>query len=99
MHLKKVAAWFSFTANFMIALHFFEDMKVNGIQMYPVIRRKWYHDMHRDFVLPNFQQRGYLQDITSMKSSVPPHIDHLVKHLLRQYFTDERLIRRRFLIA
>ncbi|GBM40410.1 hypothetical protein AVEN_201409-1 [Araneus ventricosus] len=58
-----------------------------------------YRDMMRDFVilqLQQLQQRGCLQGIIFMQDGAPPHIDHLVKQLLRQHFTDARVIRRHF---
>ncbi|GBL99029.1 hypothetical protein AVEN_227536-1 [Araneus ventricosus] len=44
--------------------------------------------MLRDFVIPQLQQRGCLQDIIFMQDGAPPHIDRHVKQLLRQHFAD-----------
>ncbi|GBO39959.1 hypothetical protein AVEN_107801-1 [Araneus ventricosus] len=51
-----------------------------------------YRDMLRDFLIPQLQQRGCLQDIIFMHDGAPPHIDRQVKQLLRQHFTDERVL-------
>ncbi|GBL82308.1 hypothetical protein AVEN_252474-1 [Araneus ventricosus] len=52
--------------------------------------------MLRDFVIPQLQQRGCFQDIIFMQDGAPPHIDRRVKQLLRQHFTDARVISRHF---
>ncbi|GBO28552.1 hypothetical protein AVEN_210917-1 [Araneus ventricosus] len=58
--------------------------------------RQQYPDMLRDFVIPQLQQRGCLQDIIFMQDGSPPHIDSRVKQLLRQHFTNERVMSRHF---
>ncbi|GBL95531.1 hypothetical protein AVEN_54132-1 [Araneus ventricosus] len=52
--------------------------------------------MLRDFVIPQLQQRGCLQDIIFMQDGAPPHVDRRVKQLLRQHFTDARVISHHF---
>ncbi|GBM02567.1 hypothetical protein AVEN_178497-1 [Araneus ventricosus] len=58
-----------------------------------------YRDMLRDFVIPQPQQRGGLQDIIFKQDSDPPHIDRREKQLLRQHFTEARVISRHFQTA
>ncbi|GBM35926.1 hypothetical protein AVEN_244990-1 [Araneus ventricosus] len=47
-------------------------------------------------VIPQLQQRGCLQDIFFTQDGATPHIDRRVKLLLRQHFTDARVISRHF---
>ncbi|GBM72724.1 hypothetical protein AVEN_189647-1 [Araneus ventricosus] len=77
------------------ALFYCGEITANGIQTCSVTG-KWYRDVLRDFVIPQLQQRGCLQDIIFMQDGAPPHIDRRVKHLLRQHFTDSRLISSHF---
>ncbi|GBN54214.1 hypothetical protein AVEN_55877-1 [Araneus ventricosus] len=74
---------------------FFEEITANGIQTCSVTGQR-YRDMLNDFVIPQLQQRGCLQDIIFMLDGAPPHIDRHVKQLLRQHFTDSRVISRHF---
>ncbi|GFX48816.1 uncharacterized protein TNCV_901981 [Trichonephila clavipes] len=55
--LKKETIWCDFTTTFLIG-YFFEEIKPNGIPTCS-ITGELYHDMLRDFVTPEFQQRGY----------------------------------------
>ncbi|GFX06007.1 hypothetical protein TNCV_760431 [Trichonephila clavipes] len=55
---------------------------------------KRYHDMLRDFVIPEHRQRGCLQDTTFRQDGAPPHIDRCVKDSLKQHFTDAQAISR-----
>ncbi|GBM10614.1 hypothetical protein AVEN_21933-1 [Araneus ventricosus] len=52
--------------------------------------------MLRDLVIPQLQQHRCLQDIIFVHDGVPHHIDRRVKQLLRQHFTDTRVIRSHF---
>ncbi|GBN40572.1 hypothetical protein AVEN_223381-1 [Araneus ventricosus] len=52
--------------------------------------------MLRDFVIPQLEQRGCLQDIIFMQDGAPPHIIRRVKQLLRHHFTDAWVISRHF---
>ncbi|GBM60516.1 hypothetical protein AVEN_260002-1 [Araneus ventricosus] len=74
---------------------FFEEITANGIQTCSITGQR-YLDMLRDFVIPQLQQRGCLQDIIFMLDGAPPHVDRRVKQLLRQYFTDARANSRHF---
>ncbi|GBN09994.1 hypothetical protein AVEN_250132-1 [Araneus ventricosus] len=74
---------------------FFEEITVNGIQTCSVIGQRC-RDMLRDFVIPQLQQSRCLQDIIFKQDGVPPHINRRVKQLLRQHFTDARVISRHF---
>ncbi|GFX56813.1 uncharacterized protein TNCV_495611 [Trichonephila clavipes] len=94
MHPKKETVWCDFTAIFLIG-NFFEEIKPNGIPTCS-ITGKLYHDMLKDFVTPEFQQRGCFQDTTFMQDGAPPHIDHNVKGLLKPHFTDAQVISRHF---
>ncbi|GBM66694.1 hypothetical protein AVEN_249517-1 [Araneus ventricosus] len=63
------------------------------------LRGQRYRDMLRDFVIPQLQQRGCLQNIIFMPDGTPHHIDCRVSschQLLRQHFTDARVISRHF---
>ncbi|GBL84603.1 hypothetical protein AVEN_191069-1 [Araneus ventricosus] len=71
------------------------EITANGIQTCPVIGQG-YRAMLRDFVIPQLQQRGCLQDIIFMHDGAPPHSDRRVKQLLRQHFKDARVISRHF---
>ncbi|GBM10703.1 hypothetical protein AVEN_99-1 [Araneus ventricosus] len=74
---------------------FFEEITTNGIQTCSV-RGQRYHDMLRNFVIPQLQKRRCLQDIIFKQDVAPPHIDRRVKQLLRQHFTDAGMISRHF---
>ncbi|GBM27834.1 hypothetical protein AVEN_119290-1 [Araneus ventricosus] len=52
--------------------------------------------MLRDFVIPQLQHCGCLQDIIFMQAGTLPHIDRHVKQLLTQHFTDARVISHHF---
>ncbi|GBM45234.1 hypothetical protein AVEN_63841-1 [Araneus ventricosus] len=74
---------------------FFEEITANGIQTCSITGQR-YRDMPRNFVIPQLQQRGCLQDIFFMQDGAPPHIDRRVKQLLTQYFSDARVISHHF---
>ncbi|GBL72541.1 hypothetical protein AVEN_127817-1 [Araneus ventricosus] len=74
---------------------FFKEITGNGIQTCAVTGQR-YHDMLRDFVIPQLQQRGCLQDIIFLQNGAPHHVDRRVKQLLRQHFTNAWVISRHF---
>ncbi|GBL77387.1 hypothetical protein AVEN_41801-1 [Araneus ventricosus] len=78
-----------------IARRGLREITASGIQTCSVTGQR-YRDVLRDFVIPQLQQCGCLQDIIFMQDGPPPHIDRRVKQLLRQYFTDVRVISRHF---
>ncbi|GFT04554.1 uncharacterized protein TNCV_333421 [Trichonephila clavipes] len=57
---------------------------------------KTVHDIVKDFVTAELQQRGCLQDTIFLQDGAPLHIDHRVKELLKQYFTDAWVISHHF---
>ncbi|GBM57085.1 hypothetical protein AVEN_261426-1 [Araneus ventricosus] len=95
LHPDKVTACCGFTAAFTIGPYFFEEITANGIKTCSAIGQRC-RDMLRDFVIPRLQQRSCLQDIIFMQDGLPHHIDRRVKQLLRQHFTDARVISRHF---
>ncbi|GBO33572.1 hypothetical protein AVEN_218360-1 [Araneus ventricosus] len=70
---------------------FFEEITANVIHTCSVTEQR-YRDMLRDFVIPRLQQRRCLQDFIFIQDGALPHINRRVKHLLRQHFTDARVI-------
>ncbi|GBL86262.1 hypothetical protein AVEN_131989-1 [Araneus ventricosus] len=60
------------------------------------IRGQRYRDMLRDFVIPQLQQRGCLQDFILIQDGTSPHIDRRVKQFIIQLFTHARVIRSSF---
>ncbi|GBO04915.1 hypothetical protein AVEN_80951-1 [Araneus ventricosus] len=95
LHPDKDTVWCGFTAIFIIGPYSFEEITANGIQTCSVTGQR-YRDMLKDFVIPQLQQRECLQDIIFMQDGATPHIDRRVKQLLRQHFTDARVISRHF---
>ncbi|GFX60177.1 uncharacterized protein TNCV_4533371 [Trichonephila clavipes] len=75
MHPKKVTRRCGFIATFLIGPYFFEEIKPNGIQTCSVTVKR-FHDLLRDFVIPELQQRGCLQYTTFIQDRAPLHIDH-----------------------
>ncbi|GBO30284.1 hypothetical protein AVEN_199245-1 [Araneus ventricosus] len=76
---------------------FFEKITANGIQTCSLTKQR-YRDMLGDFLFPQLQQRGCLQDIIFMQDGALPHTDRCVKQLLRQHFTDALVISRHFFL-
>ncbi|GBM82438.1 hypothetical protein AVEN_229479-1 [Araneus ventricosus] len=74
---------------------FLKEITANGIQSCSIIGQR-YRDMLRDFLVSQLQQRACLQDIIFMQDGAPPRIDRRVKQLLRQHFTDARVMSRHF---
>ncbi|GBM95766.1 hypothetical protein AVEN_182714-1 [Araneus ventricosus] len=69
---------------------------VQSVDESSVMKGKRYRDVLRGFAIPQLQQHGCLQDIIFVQDGAPPHIDRRVKQLLRQHFTDARVISRHF---
>ena len=59
---EKVTVWCCFTATFIIGPYFFEEITPSGIRTCSVTG-----DMLRNFVIPQLQERGCLQDIIFMQ--------------------------------
>ncbi|GBM15359.1 hypothetical protein AVEN_199623-1 [Araneus ventricosus] len=85
LHRDKVTVRCGFRANFIIGPYFFDETTANGIQTCS-IKGQRYRDMLRDFVIPQLQQRGCLQDIIFMQDGAHPHIDRPVKSIARTAF-------------
>ncbi|GBM84745.1 hypothetical protein AVEN_64886-1 [Araneus ventricosus] len=98
LHSDKVIVWCGFKAAFIIGPYFFKEITANGIQTCSVTGKR-YRDMLRDFEIPQIQQRRCLQDIIFMQYGAPRHIDRRVTQLLRQHFTDARVINHHFRTA
>ncbi|GFX36185.1 uncharacterized protein TNCV_2065261 [Trichonephila clavipes] len=93
MHPKTVTVWRVFTATFLIGPYCFEEIKLNGTQNCVCsVTGKGYHDMLRAFVILELQQRGCFQDTTFIQDDISGHIDHRGKDLLKQHFTDARMV-------
>lgn len=52
--------------------------------------------MLENFVIPQLQQRNCIDSTIFMQDGAPPHIGRRVKDVLRQHFTDARVISRAF---
>ena len=74
----------------MISLYYFETNE-NGIQIWSVASKR-YHDMLKDFVIEQLEQRGCYEEIHLLQSGEP----NINCQLLRQYFTDAHVISRHF---
>ncbi|GFT08414.1 uncharacterized protein TNCV_2751411 [Trichonephila clavipes] len=70
-----------------------DEIKPNGVQICSVSLKR-YNDTRarKDFVSPEIQQRGCLQNATFMKDGASPPFDCRVKDLLKQHFIDARVI-------
>ncbi|GFU87472.1 uncharacterized protein TNCV_2446061 [Trichonephila clavipes] len=55
-----------------------------------------YLEMLQTYLISTFQQLGCLQEIIFMHEGTPPHIASSIQKLLRQAFTDARVISRSF---
>lgn len=95
LHSPKVTVWCGFTASFIIGPYFYEESRQSG----PVtcsVNADRYAAMLRNFVVPQLQQRGCLDSTTFMQDGAPPHIGRQVQRLLREHFSDSRIISRAF---
>ncbi|GBM21932.1 hypothetical protein AVEN_187935-1 [Araneus ventricosus] len=69
LHPDKVIVWCGFTATIIIVPYFFEEITASGIQICFVTGQR-YRDMLRDFVIPQFEQRGCFQGIIFMQDDL-----------------------------
>ena len=81
-----------------MAPYFFEQVTPQGLTTCS-INAKRYRDMLQTYVIPTLQQRGCQQETIFMQDGAPPHIAIPVQQLLRQAFTDARVISRCFSTA
>lgn len=95
LHSPKVTVWCGFTSQFIIGPFFFEENTDNGPVTCSVTALR-YHHMLNSFVVPQLQQRQCLESTTFMQDGAPPHIGLCVQRILRQHFTDDRVISRSF---
>ena len=98
LNSPKITVWCGFTAEFIIGPFFFETITPTGPETC-TINAERYHEMLQTFVIPQLQQRNCLQQTIFMQDGAPPHISNKVKQLLRQNFTDDRVISRSFPVA
>lgn len=95
LHSPKVTVWCGFTASFIIGPYFYEEFGRNGLVTCSVNSHR-YADMLENFVIPHLQQRNCIDSTIFMQDGAPPHIGRRVKDVLRQHFTDARVISRAF---
>lgn len=95
LHAAKVTVWCGFTATFMIGPYFFEELTSTGPITCSVNGRR-YLNMLSNFLIPELQQRGCLQNIVFMQDGAPPHITRAVRTFLTSHFTEDRIISRYF---
>lgn len=98
LHSPKLTIWCGFTADFIIGPFFFENITRTGPQTCTVTAER-YRDMLTSFVIPQLQQRQCLDETIFMQDGAPPHIGLAVRNVLRQNFTEERVISRFFPVA
>lgn len=79
----------------IIGPFFYENITPTGPVTCSVTGEKYRH-MLNSFVIPALQQRQCLEEITFMQDGAPPHIALQVQRLLRETFTEERVISRCF---
>lgn len=95
LHSPKVTVWCGMTASFIIGPFFFEEQSTAGPVTCTVTAARLASMLSR-FVIPELQQRGILDTTIFMQDGAPPHIGTCVTQLLKQHFTNERIIGRTF---
>lgn len=95
LHPAKITVWCGFTSTFIIGPYFFEEVTPTGFKTCSVNGQR-YRDMLTTFVIPELQQRHRVQETIFMQDGAPPHIHRGVQQVLRQTFTDARVISRCF---
>jgi len=66
-----------FNATLIFGPYLFEEIIAYGIHTCSVLGKR-YHNMLRNFVIPQLEERGDLQDIIFMQDGEPLHIDRRV---------------------
>lgn len=95
LHSPKVTVWCGFTASFIIGPYFYEENGASGPVTCTVTAAR-YADMLQNFTIPQLQQRGCLDSTIFMQDGAPPHIGLRVQRVLRQHFSNSRMISRAF---
>ncbi|GFX03738.1 uncharacterized protein TNCV_2113101 [Trichonephila clavipes] len=92
LHSPKVTVWCGFTATFILGPFLTTR---NGPVTCTVTARR-YKNMLGNFVAPQMLQHQCLDSITFMQDGAPPHIGLCVQQVLRQHFTNDRVVSRAF---
>jgi hypothetical protein len=98
LHSPNLTVWCGFTARFILGPYFFEELRPSGPVTCSVTAKRYLH-MLETFVVPQLQQRQCLTETVFMQDGAPPHIGRAVQQLLRNHFTDDRVISRYFHMA
>jgi hypothetical protein len=95
MHSPKVTVWCGFSAFFILGPYFFEELTPRG----PVtcsITGERYASLLLNKIVPDLQSRQCLSRTIFMQDGAPPHISLRAKNVLKNHFTEERVISHHF---
>ena len=95
LHSAYVTVRCEFTSTFMLRPFFFEMNTPRGPVRCTVTSAS-YENILMQRVIPALQERNCIETTVFIQVGAPPHIGRQVQRLLRETFTDERIISRSF---
>ena len=95
LHSPKVTVWCGFTAAFILGPYFFEELTARGPIRCSITGQR-YASLLKDKIVPDLQARQCLSSTIFMQDGAPPHICLCVKDVLKNHFSEERIISRHF---
>ena len=95
LHSVYMTAWCGFTSSFILGPFFFEEMTPRGPVRCTVTSAR-YRDLLVQHVIPALQERNCEHTTIFMQDGATPHVARHVKDLLRETFTNDRIISRQF---
>ena len=95
LHSVYVTMWCGFTSTFILVPFFFESITPRG-PVRCIVTSASYENILKQHVITALQELNWVETTVFMSNGAQPHIGRKVQRLLRETFTDERIISRSF---